>query len=72
MEGGFFIVLGIKSLVVNRDIKKQEAIFGSLPMQKSDVEAMTTSQAAGAKLSSGLFGVQDKLQKILSKNNYVS
>lgn len=33
---------------------------------------MTTSQAGGAKLTAGLLGVQAKLQKILSKNNYVS
>lgn len=41
-------------------------------LSETAVAAMTTSQAAGAKLSSGLFGVQAKLQKILSKNNYVS
>lgn len=41
-------------------------------LNETAVAAMTTSQAAGAKLSSGLFSVQAKLQKILSKNNYVS
>lgn len=41
-------------------------------LSKTAVSAMTSSQSAGGYLSGNLFSFKAKLQKILSKNNYVS
>lgn len=72
-ENGVRLVSNDKDqpMVLGNDLKECLQELCSV-LSETATALMTTSQAGGAKLSMGLLKVSAKLQKILSKNNYVS